>query len=234
MFNHSDDHQRMQFYLQQVAPQGGHPASAAKYPIAGREGEFLDSTNDMASKPGQSESSSFPGSGSGPGLSPKPMRRRSRASKRTPTTVLQANTSNFRSLVQQFTGCPSTSISFNKGPVNLNFSNHNHPQERAAPIYNYYSYGSSSSSSSPSTLVSSSSCSQQQPHGSRSSFFSLGNINTASTGGGFAPGHSSMELEKPMNLFDPGFGFAASIGSNTPVRGLSANPDSLPWGWRQS
>lgn len=53
----------------------------------------------------------------------KPIRRRSRASKRTPTTLLNANTNNFRALVQQFTGCPNTSISFRnqKGPVNLDF-----------------------------------------------------------------------------------------------------------------
>ncbi|KAF3949029.1 hypothetical protein CMV_025044 [Castanea mollissima] len=42
----------------------------------------------------------------------KPIRRRSRASKKTPTTLLNANTNNFRALVQQFTGCPSASISF--------------------------------------------------------------------------------------------------------------------------
>lgn len=52
----------------------------------------------------------------------KPIRRRSRASKKTPTTLLNANAKNFRALVQQFTGCP-TPISFanQKGPVNLNF-----------------------------------------------------------------------------------------------------------------
>lgn len=54
----------------------------------------------------------------------KPARRRSRASKRTPTTLLNANANNFRALVQQFTGCPSAAISFGnyqKGPVNLDF-----------------------------------------------------------------------------------------------------------------
>ncbi|CAI8590013.1 unnamed protein product [Vicia faba] len=58
----------------------------------------------------------------------KPIRRRSRASKRTPTTLLNANTTNFRQLVQQFTGCPSTSLSssssslgVHKGPITLNF-----------------------------------------------------------------------------------------------------------------
>ncbi|XWS62336.1 hypothetical protein CRYUN_Cryun06bG0002400 [Craigia yunnanensis] len=56
----------------------------------------------------------------------KPIRRRSRASKMTPTTLLNADAKNFRSLVQQFTGCrrPSTSISFGnpRGPVSINFA----------------------------------------------------------------------------------------------------------------
>ncbi|KAH7837357.1 hypothetical protein Vadar_012930 [Vaccinium darrowii] len=60
-------------------------------------------------------------------ISKKPIQRRSRASKKTPTTLLNANTANFRALVQQFTGCrhSPTTISFaapRKGPVNLNFA----------------------------------------------------------------------------------------------------------------
>lgn len=53
----------------------------------------------------------------------KPVKRRSRASKKTPTTLLNADANNFRALVQKFTGCPSTTFSFgsNKGPVNLDF-----------------------------------------------------------------------------------------------------------------
>ncbi|KAK7319243.1 hypothetical protein RJT34_03961 [Clitoria ternatea] len=54
----------------------------------------------------------------------KPIRRRSRASKRTPTTLLKANTSNFRTLVQQFTGCPTNTpppLAIHKGPITLNF-----------------------------------------------------------------------------------------------------------------
>ncbi|KAG8649105.1 VQ motif-containing protein 22 [Manihot esculenta] len=50
--------------------------------------------------------------GGGGHLSPegrvsKPVRRRSRASRRTPTTLLNTDTTNFRALVQQFTGGPS-------------------------------------------------------------------------------------------------------------------------------
>nr|GMC48464.1 VQ motif-containing protein 22-like [Ipomoea batatas]GMC89500.1 VQ motif-containing protein 22-like [Ipomoea batatas] len=37
----------------------------------------------------------------------KPARRRTRASRRTPTTVLNTDTSNFRAMVQQFTGGPA-------------------------------------------------------------------------------------------------------------------------------
>ncbi|KAK7320238.1 hypothetical protein VNO77_29543 [Canavalia gladiata] len=36
----------------------------------------------------------------------KPIRRRSRASRRTPTTLLNTDTTNFRAMVQQFTGGP--------------------------------------------------------------------------------------------------------------------------------
>ncbi|KAJ4702664.1 putative VQ motif-containing protein [Melia azedarach] len=65
----------------------------------------------------------------------KPVRRRSRPSKKTPTTLLNANANNFRALVQQFTGCPSKSFSFgsNKGPVNLNFGLANEQNERYEP-----------------------------------------------------------------------------------------------------
>lgn len=40
-----------------------------------------------------------------------------------PTTLLNASTANFRSLVQQFTGCHNTktSLNFQNGPVNLTF-----------------------------------------------------------------------------------------------------------------
>ncbi|KZV22162.1 hypothetical protein F511_33792 [Dorcoceras hygrometricum] len=54
-------------------------------------------------------------------VSGKPIRRRSRASKKTPVKLLNANLSNFRALVQQFTGCQSTPSTCYKGPVTLNF-----------------------------------------------------------------------------------------------------------------
>ncbi|XP_059658282.1 uncharacterized protein LOC132304530 [Cornus florida] len=54
----------------------------------------------------------------------KPIRRRTRASRRTPTTLLNADTTNFRALVQQFTGCSSGNSSSHgaqRGPINLSF-----------------------------------------------------------------------------------------------------------------
>ncbi|KAK6240328.1 hypothetical protein SCA6_005717 [Theobroma cacao] len=85
-------------------------------------------TSSVTSGNNLSPSSSF---AAGDHLTPKgcvskPTRRRSRASKRTPITLLKADAKNFRSLVQQFTGCRrrSTSISFGsqRGPVNINFA----------------------------------------------------------------------------------------------------------------
>lgn len=78
----------------------------------------------------------------------KPIRRRSRASRRTPTTLLNASTTNFRSLVQQFTGCHNTkasSFGSQKGPVNLSFGNQNDHQiigtsSRIAPVGSEYIY----------------------------------------------------------------------------------------------
>lgn len=56
---------------------------------------------------GNSPSSSAGGHLSPEGRVSKPVRRRSRASRRTPTTLLNTDTTNFRAMVQQFTGGPS-------------------------------------------------------------------------------------------------------------------------------
>lgn len=58
---------------------------------------------------------------SGGSVDRKPIRRRSRASKKTPTTLLKVNPRNFRALVQQFTGCDGAPSTCYKGPVTLNF-----------------------------------------------------------------------------------------------------------------
>ncbi|XP_042520889.1 VQ motif-containing protein 22-like [Macadamia integrifolia] len=54
----------------------------------------------------------------------KPSRRRSRASRKAPTTLLNTDTTNFRAMVQQFTGVPSapfTTGPHQTGPANFNF-----------------------------------------------------------------------------------------------------------------
>ncbi|CAN1828503.1 hypothetical protein LINPERHAP1_LOCUS32254 [Linum perenne] len=59
----------------------------------------------------------------------KPIRRRSRVSKKTPITLLNTDATNFRSLVQQFTGChhgrngavETAPLDGTRGPLNLNF-----------------------------------------------------------------------------------------------------------------
>ncbi|XP_024975273.1 VQ motif-containing protein 22-like [Cynara cardunculus var. scolymus] len=70
---------------------------------------------------------------------PKPIRRRSRASRKTPTTLLNASPTDFRALVQRFTGCdssvsvslPSASAAVSvanlpKGPLNIDFGRNDH------------------------------------------------------------------------------------------------------------
>lgn len=60
-------------------------------------------------------------SGGDPKSASKPVRRRSRASKKTPTTLVNASISNFRAVVQQYTGCHTCPITNQKGPINLSF-----------------------------------------------------------------------------------------------------------------
>ncbi|CAL0301542.1 unnamed protein product [Lupinus luteus] len=99
------DQYLMQFYQQQPGPM-----------VPSKEG-FSDAPSTQLNTPkGHNNNNNVP----------KPIRRRSRASKKTPTTLLNANTTNFRALVQQFTGCPSTTMSslgVHKGPITLNFKN---------------------------------------------------------------------------------------------------------------
>ena len=65
-------------------------------------------------------------SSSGGHLSPegrvgKQVRRRTRASRRTPTTLLNTDTTNFRAMVQQFTGSPSAPFASGAHPGGPNF-----------------------------------------------------------------------------------------------------------------
>lgn len=69
----------------------------------------------------------------------KPVRKRPKASKKAPTTLLKATTTNFRDLVQQFTGCRSARAY--KGPINLNFAvptDFNETSTISLRGYNYY------------------------------------------------------------------------------------------------
>ncbi|KAL7086576.1 hypothetical protein ACP275_13G009900 [Erythranthe tilingii] len=59
----------------------------------------------------------------------KPIRRRSRASRRTPTTLLNTDATNFRAMVQQFTGGPAASFAArpqipSSGGAALNYIQH--------------------------------------------------------------------------------------------------------------
>ncbi|KAL3523131.1 hypothetical protein ACH5RR_015965 [Cinchona calisaya] len=60
----------------------------------------------------------------------KQVRRRSRASRRTPTTLLNATIKNFRTLVQQYTGSHSTTSASTsgKGPITLSFGSSSQQQ----------------------------------------------------------------------------------------------------------
>ncbi|KAM1032444.1 hypothetical protein ACFX13_036879 [Malus domestica] len=129
-------------YYQQALMDNGQKTT----PISGG---FSDSTIVTTSSHTVTEIS--PSSPSGGQLTPtgtvsKPIRRRSRVSKKTPITLLNANANNFRDLVQQFTGCAasSTPLSFGsqKGPINLNFgSNNNVTSSVMAPFDNHnYNY----------------------------------------------------------------------------------------------
>ncbi|XP_030474747.1 VQ motif-containing protein 22 [Syzygium oleosum] len=127
----------VQYYQQSVDPQAEFVDSTIVTPMSSSNNIDQDRTNPTGNNNNIIKSQS------------KPTRRRSRASRRTPTTILNANTTNFRSLVQQFTGCPSTSISFGSthrsSPLNLSFMGLGHEHQvvssAEASLRNNYSYG---------------------------------------------------------------------------------------------
>lgn len=147
--------QWMQFYQQPLMEGHSHHHDHDHSLAPHTEGFFSDATvmttSPTPTMPSSSESNSIlsqltPKSG----IVSKPIRRRSRASKRTPTTLLNANTANFRALVQQFTGCPSTTMStlgVHKGPITLNFQqgtsahkSHHHNTSRVVLPFSSRSY----------------------------------------------------------------------------------------------
>ncbi|RDY08113.1 hypothetical protein CR513_07691, partial [Mucuna pruriens] len=112
--------QWMQFYQQPLMEESHGHGHDHDHDLAPNTESFSDSTV-MTTSPTPTMSQLTP-----KGNVSKPIRRRSRVSKKTPTTLLNANTTNFRALVQQFTGCPSTTmptlgLGIHKGPITLNF-----------------------------------------------------------------------------------------------------------------
>lgn len=62
-------------------------------------------------------------------------KRRSRASRRTPTTLLHASIKNFRTLVQQYTGCQNgaSALKSGRGPITLSFGGSSSCQQNDFP-----------------------------------------------------------------------------------------------------
>ena len=91
----------------------------------------------------------------------KPIRRRSRASKKTPTTLLNASPTDFRALVQRFTGCDSGAnvglgsgsgsaasvVNLPKGPLNIDFGRND--VNESSSRYDYFDGQMRGSSSLP-------------------------------------------------------------------------------------
>ncbi|KAM1016284.1 hypothetical protein ACFX13_046730 [Malus domestica] len=121
MSNNPND-QWLQFYTQNL--NSSTPASMFCHDQVS-DATNVTTTTTTSSLPGHA-GSGHPSSSTNNSLSPdqgrvsKPARKRSRASRRTPTTLLNTDTTNFRAMVQQFTGGPTTA-SFPAGASNLSF-----------------------------------------------------------------------------------------------------------------
>ncbi|KAI4318904.1 hypothetical protein MLD38_032559 [Melastoma candidum] len=116
--SNNDPHHWMHFYQLAPFPPSQLVSSAS-------ESNLLSTIPQSASPPPTAHPN--PGTGVSAGLNPeggvtKPVRRRTRASRRTPTTVMNTDTSNFRAMVQQYTGGPpSSSFGSGSGPNMLSF-----------------------------------------------------------------------------------------------------------------
>ncbi|XP_061368688.1 uncharacterized protein LOC133311628 [Gastrolobium bilobum] len=138
--------QWMQFYQQPLMDETGRVLVPTTEGFSDATLMTTSSTPTMPSESMLSPTSSYMTTPKG--NASKPIRKRSRASKRTPTTLLNANTTNFRALVQQFTGCPSTtgsSLGVHKGPITLNFKQGSrqqihHNTSRIVPPFSSRSY----------------------------------------------------------------------------------------------
>ncbi|KAK8569044.1 hypothetical protein V6N12_007576 [Hibiscus sabdariffa] len=107
-----------QFYDQNLSNQeiSSRVRALTSETVFGDQGSYtsavINSPITTSTIPGNPLGSGLGGGSSGGHLSPEgrvgnPVRRRSRASRRTPTTLLNTDTMNFRAMVQQFTGGPS-------------------------------------------------------------------------------------------------------------------------------
>lgn len=104
--------QWMQFYNPNFSGSQGAAATTPPTLFADRVSDATVVTTAATTQLGSGSSSPTAAAGTNR-LSPeggrvsKPVRRRSRASRRTPTTLLNTDTTNFRAMVQQFTGGPT-------------------------------------------------------------------------------------------------------------------------------
>lgn len=101
-----------QFYQQNLSNQALPPIRPMFRDRVADSTTVTTTTINTSGVPNPMGSSNSSSSSAGRHLSPegrvaKPIRKRSRASRRTPTTLLNTDTTNFRAMVQQFTGGPS-------------------------------------------------------------------------------------------------------------------------------
>ncbi|XWS75737.1 hypothetical protein CRYUN_Cryun01aG0117700 [Craigia yunnanensis] len=113
-----------QYYQQNLSNRVRVESSESMFDGQGSEATVVGTTITSSNAP--SPLGSDPANSSGGHLSPegrvgKPVRKRSRASRRTPTTLLNTDTTNFRAMVQQFTGSPSAPFAPGGHPGGPNF-----------------------------------------------------------------------------------------------------------------
>ncbi|KAI4341919.1 hypothetical protein MLD38_026588 [Melastoma candidum] len=196
----NDPHHWMHFY--QLAPFPlSQPSSSSS------ESALVSTIPQSASPPPTTHPN--PGPGGSSGLNPegrvtKPARRRTRASRRTPTTVMNTDTTNFRAMVQQYTGGPPTaSLGSGAGPSMLSFG---FRQGQLAPS----SSGIGHAQYSP-----------QQPHQLYDNLLSLNTTNSNNVNSGNSQGNQwGVEGDRRIHFSLEGMGSIAREGNNYNNNGL--------------
>lgn len=86
--------------------------SLSAWPYSGGEGPFRSATTSVAEDSGQGPADFIPAAQSvkGSQVTGRKRKKRRRASRRAPTTIMMTDTANFRTMVQEFTGIPATSL----------------------------------------------------------------------------------------------------------------------------